>query len=246
MQAIKVSDFIKTALKRILQNSASPSINANQLNDGLGELNLIMDSFNADGRMCYTMVTNIFPLQGGQQTYQFGPGGDFDVPARPTYIEFAAYELLSTYPVVDVPISILSADEWESIRVKQIDSVVSFYLYMDEQFPLANVNLFPLPSQGANLRLTYWNALNSSLTLNDTILLPPAYARVISYDLSIALAPFFDEAGSAGVIQLSGVVAKLKKDIGWLNLRGSRLQYSGEAQGSRASGAYDIFTDHIY
>jgi hypothetical protein len=253
MQPVKIVDFCKTALTRILMDSSSatPKITPPQLNGAINELNLITDSWNADGGTIYTQQFYTFPLTAGQQTYTIGPSNTANfntgTQPRPSYLEFASYQLTTgEFPFIDLPMRILDASEWASIVVKDISTTVGFYIYMDEAYPLANVNIWPFPSTAGNLVLTTWSSLNSALGENDSISLPPGYARGLSLELSIALAPYYGKSGDPTVAQLGNQLAQIKKNIAWVNLRGGRLSYSDQAQSARdPGGIYDANSDQV-
>jgi hypothetical protein len=248
MNSVAVKDFINIAMKRILAVGDQPAtLTPSQTNDAIYTLNEILDSWNADGKMIFAQGINTFPIGNSQQVYTIGPGGNFNVPTRPSYIEFASFQMTTSSPFVDIPIRILNVDEWNSIRIKNLATTVSFYLYMDANWPLANIYLWPEPSVGANLVLTYWNFLNSTIGINDTISMPPGYVRAVGLDLAINMAPMFGKAGSPTVAQLASTLSKIKSDIGFNNLRGQRMQYSGAAQGVASRGAaYDALTDTVF
>lgn len=259
MNPILVKTFCETALKRILMNGgdASPKISASQLLDAVNELNLIKDSWDADGSMIYSQQFYTFPLVGGQQTYTIGANtvvngnntvADFNTlgQPRPSYLEFASFEQTNSNPVADLPMRIVDAAEWASIVSKQIYTSVGFYVYLDGAWPHGNLSIWPAPSISANIVLTTWLSLGSASSESDYIILPPGYARGLSIDLSIAMAPYYGKSSDPAIQQLAGQLRAIKNDIGWVNIRGGRVQYSSEAQSTRGQGgAYDIISDQI-
>jgi len=248
-----VPEFCRTALKRILvsNDTPSPKVTPAQLKDAITEYNLIADSWGADGSMHYTQQFYTFALIPGQQTYSIGPSNTANfntgTQPRPSYLEYASFQQTNSYPYADLPMRIVDAAEWASIVVKGIYTNIGFVVYMDEAYPLANVNIWPAPSIAANIVLTTWVALGSDLTEGDTMpALPPGYARGLSLDLSLALAPYYGKSGDASIQQIGSQLAKIKRDIGWVNLRGGRLQYSNDAQSSGIpGGVYDANSDQV-
>jgi hypothetical protein len=259
MQPITVPDFCKQALTRILVNNDTPSpkISPVQLNQAIAEYNLIADSWGADGKMVYSQQFYTFALVPGQQTYTIGANttingntvtADFDTTPqpRPSYLEFASFEQVTSNPYADLPMKIIDAAEWASIVTKNIATNIGFYIYMDGQYPQANLNIWPLPSQSANIVLTTWTSLNSNVGQGDVIALPPGYARGLSLDLSLAMAPYYGKSGDPSIQQIAGVLSKIKRDIGFTNIRSGRLQYSSDAQGaSTRGGVYDAQSDQV-
>jgi hypothetical protein len=259
MRPLTVPEFCKISLKRLLvsNDTPSPKVTPAQLQDAITEYNLIADSWGADGSMIYTQQFYTFPLVGGQQTYTIGANNvvgntiivaDFNTGTqpRPSYLEYASFQQTTSNPPADLPMRVVDADEWASIVTKNIQTNIGFYVYMDGAWPQANLNIWPAPSISANIVLTTWLSFNSNVGESDTISLPPAYARGLSLDLSIAMAPYYGKSGDPSVAQMASTLAKIKKDIGWTNIRGGRLTYSDGAQGSRGlGGTYDAISDQI-
>ena len=212
-------------------------------------------SWNADGDVIYSLKQYDFALNPGQQVYTIGPSANADfntgTESRPAFLEYASWSVTTSQPVIFVPLRILSPDEWAGLRIQQVSATIGNYIYMDGQYPLANVNLYPIPSTTANLVLTVWQTMNDNLVLGGNasigINLPPAYARAVGLELSIAMAPYYGKSGSADVALMAKQAAALKKKIAFVNLRGSTMVYSSEAQGTGpgASGIYIGQTDEV-
>lgn len=244
---VQTSFLIQRALALIGVKASGQAMKVEQANTALYALNEIADSLNSDGEMIYAMQTLTAPLANGVTTngitaYTIGPGANntFNVAQRPSYISAASFQIGAQR--LDRPIKILSAEEWQLIRLKGTTSSVSFYMYVDQQWPVANIYLWPQPTAGSNLVLVSWQPLPTTLNLTSTIDLPPAYARLLRYELACNLAP---EYGKTVPPDVAGILANIKHQIKWTNLRGSRLQYSREAQGTKATGCYDINTDEV-
>ncbi|MGH7744493.1 MAG: hypothetical protein ACREQ5_06685 [Candidatus Dormibacteria bacterium] len=253
-------DFCTAALGLIsVISKENPNPTAAQLNGALYTLNEISDSWNVDGDMIYSQQYTAFNLSGkgtrdsyGLTTYTIGPvtgntTPDFVIATRPVNLSFAAFRLTNSNPVIDIPIKILTAEEYAAERVKGVTTTISIYMYMDEQWPIANLYLWPVPVSGGALVLTSWQLLNTSLTLDTTFSMPPAYARGLRYDLAVALAPEYGIAGTPAVQQLASTLGIIKRQIGWQNLRPNDLEYSADAQGTIGGmgGTYNIYTDEV-
>ena len=255
MQPVAVSNFIKQALKRTTGDQDASDFSPTQLNDGLYELNALINSWNADGDVIYSLKQYSFGLTAGQQVYTIGPSANADfntgTEGRPSFLQYAAYAVTLNNPTLFIPLTILSPEQWSSFRILDVSASIANYIYMDEQYPLANVNIYPIPSTSANLVLTVWQTMNDNLVLGGNacigINLPPAYTRTLGLELSIAMAPYYGKSGSADVALMAKQAAALKKKIAFLNLRGSTMVYSSEAQGTGpgAGGTYIAQTDEV-
>lgn len=239
-QGFKIRDLINAALRLIGIKSEGNDPTPYEMNSALYTLNEIINSWNVDGKMITTMSFNTFNINSSQQIYTFGPGGDFDVPTRPVYLEVATYKQLSSTPPSDLVMRIISGDEWATIVTKEITSSIPNTIYMDEAWPLANVYLWPFPSLDSTITLTYWQPLNDALTLDTELSMPPGYARALRYDLACNLAP---EYGKSIPTDLLAVVTEVRAAMTIANTRPNRMVYPYEAQGATHGGGYEIYSD---
>jgi hypothetical protein len=254
MQPMTMRDLLTQSLKLIGVTPGGQKPTVDQLTDALFHANIIADTYNNDGQMIFTQQFLVAPLANGQlqsdgtTIYTIGPRSalanvSFDVPARPQALEAASFRQMSAFPFVDIPITILSAEEWAAIRSKNIYASISTGIYMDEQYPIANIYLWPIPNYQASLFLTFWQPLNSSMTLDTVFSMPPGYAGLFLYDTAIAMAPTFNKEASPSVI---GRYNAMKREVMWTNLRPNRLVYGSDCQGTVArSSVYDINTDTL-
>lgn len=253
MQPMTMRDLLTQSLKLIGVTPGAQTPAVDQLTDALFHANIIADTYNNDGQMVFTMQYLLAPLANGvvqndgTTIYTIGPSSinpdvSFDIPERPQAIQAASFRMMNGFPYIDIPLAILSAEEWSQLRLKNIYSSVSNAIYMDEQWPVANIYLFPAPNYQASLFLTFWQPLNSSMTLDTTFSMPPGYAALFLYDVAIAVAPTFNKEASPSVISRYNAI---KREIQFTNLRPTRLTYGYDCQGSRINGRYDIFSDEI-
>jgi hypothetical protein len=250
MNGTKVSDFCKMALKRVLVGSPNQQIKDPQINDAQYLLNELLDAYNADGDLIYTMQFQTFALNTGQQIYTFGPSANADFNTgntpRPSIIEYAAFQTYTSLPATDIPLKILNAEEWAEIRNKGVTTGISNYIYMDGGWPLANVYLWGIPNGPANLVLTSWQPMNSALGLGDMFSMPFGYSKMINLELALALAPLYGKSGTPDVALMGRQLSAIKRKIAFLNFRPSELLYSPEAQGASCQGGvYMIQTDQV-
>lgn len=197
-------DLISSALRLIgvLADAEQPDAAMGQI--GLGVLNDMIDSWNADRQAIYTISSNDFPLVLGQQTYTLGPGGDFDIP-RPARIEGMSSILLNdpSNPV-EVPMSMFSVEQWQTeVPVKIVTGNFPQICYDDGNFPLRNLNFWPIPTlQQNSVRIYGWQALPAETLFSD-ITFPPGYGEALKYNLAGRLAPEYSVQPSPIVVTLA-------------------------------------------
>lgn len=250
-QNVSLGYFLTRSLRLIgVGSPGAPPVSGTQLNDALYTFNEGLDSWNNDHGMIPAFNYLTFPV-GGKQKYLIGPQSaapvgvtvDLNVAVRPVGVTFASFTVLTANPSLDIPITILSAEEWQGIPVKGVQSTISYYLYIDQNYPIANVSLYPQPNMQANVVLVCPAIQPQEFGLNTQLQLPPGYAEALRLRTAIALAPEFGREPSPSIVSRYN---ELKTKISHTNIRSGRIRYSGEAQGTGVgSGTYDVLTDII-
>jgi hypothetical protein len=160
---------------------------AAEANDALLVLNQLIDSWDADRLMCFTLTISEFPLVVGQQVYTLGTGGDFNIP-RPARVERTSIvSLTNPAQPLELPIDYYTDLDWQDQPVKIINSSLPQAVYDDGAFPLRNLSFWPIPTQNVNTRLYCWTQL-TMFDLNTTdVTFPPGYLEALRYNLATRL-----------------------------------------------------------
>lgn len=203
----------------------------------LTKLNDLIESWNIDTQAVYGANEYVIPLVAGQQTYTIGAGGDLDIP-RPTLITsvFIRNNLGSPQNRTDYPVPLLTNEQWANIPQKEWTGNFPFLgVWFDNTFPLVKAHISPIPT-GSDYSIVFWaDALNSSLSLNTILELPPGYKRALKYALYIELAPSYQ-------IQIPQEIAALasssKNQIDRYNLQLNELRIN-------RGGQYNIYINRI-
>lgn len=213
-----------------------------QADNAMLSLTEMLDSWNSDGLMIYTQSFHELSLTSQTQTWTIGPGGDIDVTVRPSEIRSASLrQNASSAQPVDLPMAILDASEWLDIRSKNITSAVPRYLYLDGNWPLATLYLWPVPQVNDTKLIVLFNeSLATTLTLDDEENLPPAYRQAIRFNLAMLLA---NEYGREAPPTVQSQAYKSKNIISQNNQQIDRLDYDSALTGWRGNGIYWIGDD---
>ncbi len=179
----------------------------------LGLLNGLLDAWNAEGLIVYSVRQDSYALSPNKQSYTIGPApADFNAP-RPVHIERANAVLTFSGQPVRVPVAILTAAEWAAIPSRSDQSVVPQRLYDDYAAPISTLWVHPIPSAACLLELFTWQQLARIAALGDTLVLPPAFEHALAYNLAVALAPAFDlpprPEVAAMAVRAKAVIAEL-------------------------------------
>src|SRR5262252_4560665 len=205
-----VQDVITAALRLLGIYGATEIPPDEDLADNLLVFNELLDSWNAQHLMVYTMINRVLPLTPAVGTYTIGVGGTFAFP-RPAKIESAG---LVRQNGVRQDMTLDTSVTWAPIPEKTIQGRLPLRLYCDYGYPQATLRLWPVPSQACSLDIYVWNALVTPMVIGDIFDLPPAYARALLYNLAVSIAPEYGK--DPGPI-ITGIAQQGKAEIMALN-----------------------------
>lgn len=187
------NDLIARALRKSGVNGVGQAPSAEDLSDALADLNAMLGQWQRKRYLVYHLV-DIAKVGTGQASYTIGPGGDFDTgtAGRPDSIASAFVRQITGNPLqVDTPLMILTArEDYNRIPVKGLGSV-PLAVYLDADYPMGTVFVWPAPSSQWEIHLTVKAPLPGFTTAFDTITLPPEYEEAILYNLAARLRPSY-------------------------------------------------------
>lgn len=196
---MNAGDLIASSLRLINVLASGETPSGAESTDALMILNQMLDTWNADRLMIYTIKIEDFPLTVGQQTYTMGAGGNFNT-ARPARIErMGIVSLNNPAQPLELPLEMLTDTGWAAIPVKVIQSSLPQKVYDDGAYPLRNLNFWCIPNVAVNARIYSWNALSQFADLTTDYTFPPGYLRALRYNLGMDLAPEFGAIPSPSV-----------------------------------------------
>lgn len=223
-----VRDLIKGSLRLIGAIASGETPRADEQADALFVLNDMIESWSTEGLVLRRNTRETYTATGGVQTFTMGTGGNFNT-TRPIALERAAVMQND----IEVPLEILNIDEWADIANKSQTSTYPIKIYEDNNFPLNNVSLWPIPSANVQLVLYSWKPLSRFSSVNDTIQLPPGFQRALRYNLAVELAPEYEKSAAAEVV---AIASESKANIKKTNTKPIYM----DAQIFGPSGGYDI------
>jgi hypothetical protein len=161
------------------------TLSAPLINKGFKSLNDLLAQWQGTRWMVYHLNPIDLPMTGATN-YSVGPGGLFNLTARPDRLEAARIIQKSPPPPNDVgwPLKeIGSMEGYNNIRMQHLGSFPQFFFY-DSDFPLGFVYFWPLPSSLYTARIITKEILPQFVTLNDDIGLPGVYFRALRFTLA--------------------------------------------------------------
>jgi len=210
---------------------------------GLRTLNAMLDTWKTERLMVYAEVRTEFDIISGQQTYSIGTGANWDVE-RPERIERAEFIFTNTSPEVEVPVKILSPQEWAALTPKKLTNTIQTMLYYEPTVPNGTVTLWPKPTQNWKIAVWTWRTIGQFASLATTINLPPGYQEAIEYNLAVKLADKYPD--TARVSQVTVEAARsAKRKIKTMNEPVLQMQCEGGDMGveQNAGRRWNIFSN---
>lgn len=189
--SVKANDLIKSSLRllNILDAESGENPTGPMAQDALQTLNQMLDAWNAERLMIFTLTKTVFTLVPGQQTYTCGSGGDFDIP-RPAKIEDAyIIQLQNPAQPLELQLPMYTDEQWAGIPVKNIVSTLPNVFYDDGAFPFRNLSYYPIPSILVQTALWTWTSLQLCSDLTTVMSFPPGYQEAFRFNLATRLAP---------------------------------------------------------
>lgn len=202
--------------------------------DGFPIFQRMISAWNIDGFIIFSKQISEYPLVAGQKIYTIGgpgAGADFDAP-RPNFIA-AAYLLWPTSPELTTELRVLTDQEWGRIPIKDISGAPPNSIYMDGNYPIANIYVFYQAPAGYTLQLYTWQKLPTFATPTDFVSLPDGYEKAITYNLAKEVAMNFPtqqrmaersykeaESSLTAIRGLNAGCPSLRSEAAYLNGRG--------------------------
>lgn len=186
-------DLIKSALRliNVLESGEVPS--DDEANDALLVLNQMLDSWNNERLMVFTIVPQTVNLTAGKQAYTIGPNGDFNV-TRPPFIEtVSVISLQNPQQPLELTIQYLTKDQWAQIPVKNVTSALPRAVWDDLGYPLRTLSYWPIPNIALQTNVYGWTALSQFADLVTKYTFPPGYYKALRYCLAVDLVSEFSD-----------------------------------------------------
>ena len=231
--------IIQSALRTlgVLASGEAPS--AAESSDALLALNNMIDSWSTQSLLIPNQIREVFALVSGQQTYQMGVGASDFNTSRPMQIIRALIQLTNESPVVELPMEILTMEQYAGIILKGSTSVFPLSLYSDNANPMTTISVWPVPTDSSNNLVLYsWKPLVDIAAINTTLSLPPGYQRALIYNLAMELS---SEYGRSPSQEVSGFALTSKAEIKRMNHRPRFLQVDDAVRAT--GGTYNWRTD---
>jgi len=119
---------------------------------------------------------------------------------------------------LDYPVAILALEDYEMIGLKTLSGPWPKALYYQPTELLGNIFVWPNPSQG-EMHLFADTVFRRYSSINDTIVLPQAYAMCLRWCLAERLMPMYGKNSQVQIAMIQGFAAQAKATIKRTNMR---------------------------
>jgi hypothetical protein len=205
--------------------------------DAFARLNELIDSWGTQAQTLIVSRRDPVTLHSGQQTYSFGAGGDLGALPRPMAIDHATV-LVGGSPAVEIPVAVLTAQEYEAIAIKSLTGAQVTAVLFAPTTTSAELWVWPVPTGAQTLVLYYDEPVAQFPDLTTPISLAPGYAKAIRTNLAVELAPEFGRVVDPLIDRLA---RESLADIKRVNVPLTEISLSGVP--GVGGGSYDIVSD---
>ena len=228
-------DLISASMRLIGALAVGETPTQAEQQDMLVILNGMVDAWNADRLMIFTIPRQVFTLVPGQQVYAYGPGGDFNAPRAPKIDRISIINLSNQGQPLELPISYLTTAQWQAVPVKNVQSALPLQVWDDNAFPLRNLTYWPIPNTQVKTAIYPWMVLTQFSDLVSQVTFPPGYFEALKYNLAVRAHPeFWDEGHQlpplVGALALSSLAAVRAINMPIIDLRCDSAVVNPKAQ----------------
>lgn len=190
-------DLVIKALKLVGVIASGETPAAADMQDGLASLNMMIDSLSNEGLLLYKYSRTPLALTAGQASYTLGSLGTLNTPR---FMNLPEARVISGSNNVEMPVRVMNIQRYADIEDKTTQSSVVTDLFIDGDFPLYNLIVWPVPSQSLTLVLYSNGPIGRFATSTETVALPPGYEEMLSYNLAKRLAPEYGRPLMAEIV----------------------------------------------
>jgi hypothetical protein len=179
----------------VLEEGAQPS--ATSLENASFSLNLILKKWQSEGIKLWTVVEYTIPLVASQTSYTIGPSSTYDFNAdKPLRIIQSFLRNISVSPPVDLPMTLISEQEYNILGSKQSQGNVNSVFYKSwRDYGEIKVFLTPNSSTATNyqLHLTVQRPIMDITQPNQNFDFPSEWFLALKWALAAELASDYEK-----------------------------------------------------
>lgn len=184
------NDIIRLALQLVGAIGEGETPTTNESTDAQLILNDLIEELSINSLIVYTIQRYVFQTLTAKQVYTIGTGGDIDLGiGRPNRFEDVYIQIAASGSTSELACTMVNYDDWAKIPVKGTQSPIARKVWLDYQYPLINMSVWPLPSAVQAFVFYVWQSITAITDLSATLALPPGYKKMLRYMLAVELFP---------------------------------------------------------
>ncbi len=138
------------------------------------------------------------------------------------------------------PLDIVGRTQWNLIASQQVTSNIPDTMFYDNQYPLAVLNIFPVPTLSYPLFFDSMIQLGNFTGYTSALNLPPGYKRALASNLAVNVKPYFSDGQLTPLVL--DIAATSKANVKRTNIRIPKAVFDPEIV-SNAQPTYNVYTD---
>ena len=235
-----VRDIGTEALQDLMVLGANETMSATDGAFILSKLNTLLDQCTSESLMLYSEVRTTWTISANDGSYTVGSGGNVNV-ARPTYVDWVNFLDTSQTPNLEIPLVPLTDQAYAAIPIKTLTSTLPGYFYYNLTYPLATLNLYPVPTSTTLTGVLYARAqVGEFASLDTSVSLPAGWRRFLITNLALELAAAFEREPSQMLLR-NAMQAKATLKRSNIRLTDASLDAGALIGGERKHSSYYDF-----
>ncbi len=195
---MKVITILKRAMRLIGAIGVGEQLTSEETSDCIIALNQLIESWNLNALMIYASKNNSFTLTPGKSSYTWGldPLADFNSlrPDLVSHAYFMSNQIKNEFGKVE-------AEYFNTLSNQPGQTGFPYIFYYNPTFPLGTMNIYPPPDANYEVEFLTFQKIPRVEYADDDLIMPDGYARAVTYNLALEIAPEFGMQPSALLIK---------------------------------------------
>lgn len=235
------AELITAALQRLLVIERGTVPAGDDMQTGLDRLNDMIESWQTERMTTYIQKRYTWTMVSNQASYTVGAGAEIDIP-RPLLPQDITVKVRDTSQSLPPELNLnnLTDDAWAQVPIKNLTSIYPTAYYYSPTYDTTGygtLTFWLVPTSSTLEGVIYYREPISTLSLYDTIYLPPGYTRALRDNLALELAADYSVNPSPSLIASAN---EAKGNIKRANTRFADLQCDA-AVTNQSKPFYNIF-----
>lgn len=192
-----VADAVTDALSRLGVIAESETPATGDMAKGFSMLTALTDAWGAERLTIPYIARTTATMTANQASFTVGSGGNVNI-VRPAFITNISYQDTSQDPDLEIPLRVLTDDEYAAIPQKALTAAIPASAYYNPTYASAMGTLIPWPvPTSATLEWVIYSpvAIPAFSATSSSIVLPPGYYDFIVTNLAFKLCSVYGVPG---------------------------------------------------